>query len=140
MNCPRCEGELKIERYKGIEVDQCDACTGMWLDYDELDELEDTVYDDDEAKASLMFRDFESSLQCPHCQSAMRAFGYRGWSLELDYCPNKHGYWLDAGEAKEVLALMKQRKKDIRRSEGAEAAFGNFLRSLQTKKFFQNLR
>ena len=140
MQCPRCNGALKVEKYKDIEVDQCDACKGMWLDYNELDDLEDTVYDDDEAKASLMLRDFESPMRCPHCEGPMRAFGYRGWSLELDYCPNKHGYWLDAGEEKQVLELMKQRKKDVKRTLGAEAQFGNFLRSLQSKKFFQNLR
>jgi Zn-finger nucleic acid-binding protein len=140
MQCPRCEGELKIEKYKDIEVDQCDQCNGMWLDYVELDELEDTVYDDDEAKASLILRDYDSKLSCPRCEKTMRAFGYRGWSLELDYCPDKHGYWLDAGEEKRVLELMKRRKKDVARTQGAEAAFGSFLKNLKSKKFFRNLR
>ena len=46
MNCPRCNDELEVENYKGIEVDRCSQCQGMWLDYGELDQLEDVVLDE----------------------------------------------------------------------------------------------
>ena len=50
MTCPRCSGTLTLETYKGIEVDRCSECKGLWLDYDELDQLEDTEMDDDRLK------------------------------------------------------------------------------------------
>ena len=40
MKCPRCSSELKLVRYKDIEVDRCPTCEGLWLDHAELDQLE----------------------------------------------------------------------------------------------------
>jgi hypothetical protein len=35
--CPKC-GTVLVERhYKGIEIDQCSRCQGLWLDCGELD-------------------------------------------------------------------------------------------------------
>ena len=65
MDCPRCGSELKGENYKGIEVDKCVGCEGMWLDYSELDQLEDTVMDADEFKGSMVTRPAEGELPCP---------------------------------------------------------------------------
>ena len=47
-------------------------------------------------------------------------FNYRAFNLELDFCPNEHGFWLDSGEEKRVLEIMKQRVKDLKRSTDAE--------------------
>ena len=54
MNCPRCKAELKTEQYEGIEIDRCPDCAGMWLDYPELDQLEDIVLEQDEVKGTLI--------------------------------------------------------------------------------------
>jgi Zn-finger nucleic acid-binding protein len=37
MNCPKCHKPLKVKSYKGIEVDSCNNCEGMWLNFEELD-------------------------------------------------------------------------------------------------------
>ena len=55
MDCPRDKVALKIRTYKGIEIDQCPKCKGMWLDHPELDQLEDTVLSDDEIKGMMMY-------------------------------------------------------------------------------------
>jgi len=39
----------------------------------------------------------------------------------LEYCENKDGFWLDAGEDDRVLQLMKQRKKDMVNKREADA-------------------
>ncbi|MFB3077055.1 MAG: zf-TFIIB domain-containing protein, partial [Lysobacterales bacterium] len=31
MDCPKCGSNLKVTKYKGIEVDKCESCEGMWL-------------------------------------------------------------------------------------------------------------
>ena len=42
MNCPTCPDErLAITDRQGIEVDDCPACRGIWLDRGELDDLLD---------------------------------------------------------------------------------------------------
>ena len=135
MQCPRCKCDLHQEKMRGIEVDRCTSCEGIWLDYGELDQLEDLVLDDDHAKGSLMFRSSAGELQCPRCQQTMRAFNYRSYNLELDFCENEHGWWLDHGEEKRVLALMKQRTKDLDRKGSAEQEWASFLRNAKSSSF-----
>ncbi len=37
MRCPKCGMELIAIDYKGIEVDKCSECEGIWLDAGELE-------------------------------------------------------------------------------------------------------
>ena len=39
MNCPKCGMELIEINYKGIKVDKCSECEGVWLDGGELEAL-----------------------------------------------------------------------------------------------------
>lgn len=36
MRCPKCGMQLIEINYKGIEVDKCSSCEGIWLDAGEL--------------------------------------------------------------------------------------------------------
>jgi hypothetical protein len=40
MRCPKCGMELRETDYRGIKVDRCSACDGVWLDAGEIDALE----------------------------------------------------------------------------------------------------
>jgi Zn-finger nucleic acid-binding protein len=140
MNCPRCHAALSLEKYRGIEVDRCSSCKGMWLEYHELDQLEDAVMDDDDVKGSVMFRSYQGDLHCPTCQSGMQMFHYRAYDLEMDFCPNEHGFWLDSGEEKRVLEIMKQRIKDMKRSSNAEAEWAGMLERLKSRSFADRMK
>lgn len=37
MKCPKCGMELIEIEYKGIKIDECSSCLGVWLDKGELD-------------------------------------------------------------------------------------------------------
>lgn len=37
MKCPKCGMELVTINYKGIEIDKCSECEGVWLDSGELE-------------------------------------------------------------------------------------------------------
>jgi uncharacterized protein len=39
MNCPRCKSALNMSERKGVEVDICPLCRGVWLDRGELDKI-----------------------------------------------------------------------------------------------------
>jgi uncharacterized protein len=39
MNCPKCGMELVEIDFRGLKVDQCSSCNGVWLDAGELDAL-----------------------------------------------------------------------------------------------------
>jgi Zn-finger nucleic acid-binding protein len=140
MDCPRCKIELKPEDYQGIEVDRCPQCQGMWLDYGELDQLEDKVFDKDELKGTLVYGAFKSDLHCPKCGKIMTGFRYRANNLELDLCEEGHGTWLDGGEEKRVLELMAQRIKDLDRKGKAEAEWGDFLHKLRSRSFASKVK
>ena len=44
--CPKCAGELIPVPYRGVELDKCSRCQGVWLDFGELDQVvaEDTGF------------------------------------------------------------------------------------------------
>jgi Zn-finger nucleic acid-binding protein len=137
MKCPNCQAELQSKTYTGLEVDFCRSCGGMWLDAEELDELEDKAFDQDGLKGSLMVSGTSSNRRCPHCDGQLKRFQYRLYSLELEYCQNEHGYWLDAGEEKRVLEIMEQRERDMARKFDAESEWQKTLTKLRKKSAFR---
>ena len=138
MNCPKCGFALTQKYYKGmIEVDYCPNCRGMWLDLDELDQLEDIACDDDAHKGSLVHNQTPTRYPCPHCATPLQEFEYRLYDLKLDYCTEKHGFWLDAGEDERVVEIMRQRSAQIQRKLNADGEWQQTLKKLRT--FFKGL-
>jgi Zn-finger nucleic acid-binding protein len=128
MKCPRDDTTLIVETHHGIEVDHCPACNGRWLDFHELDHLESTVAStEEERRATIAFGEHKGELKCPVCGKRMTTFNYRAYNLELDVCPEDHGYWLDAGEDGRVRDIIEERVRGLARSASAEAAWGGFL-------------
>ncbi len=39
MKCPKCGMDLIAIDYKGIEIDKCSGCEGVWLDAGELESV-----------------------------------------------------------------------------------------------------
>lgn len=39
MKCPKCGESLKVRSFQKIEIDQCTACGGIWLDAGELEQV-----------------------------------------------------------------------------------------------------
>jgi Zn-finger nucleic acid-binding protein len=121
-----------IEHLHGIEVDHCPTCNGRWLDHHELDQLEATTgATEGERRATIEFGERTGDLNCPVCGQGMRVFNYRAYNLELDTCPEQHGYWLDAGEEGRVRDIILDRVRGLERSASAEAAWGSFLNGLK---------
>ena len=140
MDCPRCSVALQIKNYKGVEIDACSQCEGLWLDHPELDELEDNRFDDDDSKGTMVYAVSPSDIACPQCSGPMKTFNYRAYDLPLDACEAEHGFWLDKGEEKRVLELMNQRIKDLNRSGSAEAEWVKMLGRLKTKSFSDKIK
>lgn len=139
MKCVKCSSMLTHDKLHGIDVDTCPDGHGTWHDAHELDQLEDTAYDEDDLKGSMIFRQVEAEEVCPHCQGNLQRFQYRLSELYLDYCPDGHGYWLDAGEEKRIVELMNIREADIKRKASAEADWANMLQKLRRPSFLDKL-
>jgi len=133
MNCPKCATALTKKYYKGMmEVDYCPNCRGMWLDFNELDQLEDLAFDEDQYKGSLVHRECPAGCQCPVCDAQMSEFQYRLYDLKLDLCPEKHGFWLDAGEDERVIEIMRTHRNSVHRKQDAETEWKQILKGLHT--------
>lgn len=140
MNCPRCNTGLSEQKFKGIEVDRCPDCKGLWLDFPELDQLEDHVMDDDRRKGMMEYARRESDIACPHCASMMETFNYRAHDLPIDSCREGHGFWLDKGEEDRVLEVMKERVSDLKRSSSAEEHWASFLERGGSRTFLEKVK
>ena len=140
MNCPRCDVALDETKFKDIDVDHCPQCKGLWLDFHELDQLEDHSMDEDSRKGMVEYSRRESDISCPHCNEPMETFNYRAHDLPIDHCKNEHGYWLDEGEEKKVLEIMKQRVQDLKRSDSAEVSWSKFLERGGTRSFLTKVK
>lgn len=135
MECPRCHSaELALKDHKGIEVDKCPQCDGLWLDHHELDQLEDLVLDEDRMKGTMVYAKRGSEISCPKCQGPMTTFNYRAHNLPIDLCNEGHGFWLDKGEEARVLELMEKRIHDLKRSSTAEGEWAAFLKRAASKQ------
>jgi Zn-finger nucleic acid-binding protein len=112
----------------------------MWLSRQELAELEDEVFNfGDDEKGSLMLGSTPSTRKCPQCESLLKRFEYRFYDLEMDFCEQQHGYWLEADEDKRVLALMKEEEKNLGRKVLAEDRFASHLRFLRSGSFLNRI-
>ena len=140
MNCPRCDVALNEQSHMGIEVDHCPECRGLWLDFHEMDQLEDHAMDDDERKGMMEYSRRASDIACPKCHEVMETFNYRAYNLPIDHCKNQHGYWLDEGEEKKVLELMGQRVQDLERSSSAEEQWSKFMTRGKPRSFLSKVK
>lgn len=116
-----------------LEVDSCPQCRGMWLDFDELDKLEDVIFDEDAKKGSLIHFQKKTEYPCPHCESKLDEFQYRLYDLKLDAClENSHGFWLDAGEDERVAEIMERRLSEMQRKFTAENEWKQVLKNMHS--------
>jgi len=122
-------------------VNYCQACHGMWLEHDELEQLEDEVFDfGDRWKGTLVVDATATKDRCPECTALLQRFQYRFYELEMEFCPNQHGYWLEDDEDTRVLELMKKEEKDLERKLIAEDQWTKVLKHMRSPSFFSRLK
>jgi Zn-finger nucleic acid-binding protein len=56
MNCPICNVTLLMSEKKGIEIDYCPTCRGVWLDRGELEKIIERSYTP-ENRSEQIFKD-----------------------------------------------------------------------------------
>ncbi len=129
MDCFRCATTMKREVYKGILVDKCHSCGGIWLDKGEYDSIKNSIPKDrdtlvKEAKKEIVSekkRMFSVVGLCPRCQIG-RIEQKKILGIEVDSCPECHGFFFDNQELEKVL------ERDSKR--GNKAGFLNFLKKV----------
>lgn len=141
MKCPKCNSDLVPTIRHKLKVNSCQSCKGMWLEYQELGQLEDEVFDfGDDAKGTLVFSSTPTTAKCPECSALLKRFKYRLFDLEMEFCENQHGYWLDDDEDTRVLELMKKEETDFQRKLLAEDQWARTLKHMRSGSFLSKVR
>lgn len=99
MNCPKCLCAL-IDTYtpKGVVVDYCPSCQGIWFDKGELNHFSKSPMAFSKMLQAGLINPHASSCDCPRCGIAMQEGGFIKEELLIDGCPSCGGLWLDAQE------------------------------------------
>jgi Zn-finger nucleic acid-binding protein len=110
MHCIRCGGPMDKRVERGVLLDHCKACNGVWLDAGELEALELGVARGAEeleaARRAELAREAARAVEavglCPRCQRRLETRGLQG--VEIDQCRACGGIYFDHGEIATVLA------------------------------------
>lgn len=141
MKCPNENTELAPTKRNGVDLEVCSTCNGMWLTPQELNQLEDEVFDfGDSEKGTLVFDPEPAALKCPQCAKPMRKFQYRFYDLDMMFCDDGHGFWLEAGEDQRVLAFMKKEEEGLQRKVLAEDRWASHMNYIRSGTFLDRLR
>ena len=105
MKCPKCDDEMKLNQYKGVEYDQCKNCGGLWFDALEAEELVENKsavdIDTGDIKEGAEMNK-KRAINCPTCNVRMtRVHDVEHPHIQLEACTTCHGTFFDAGEFKD---------------------------------------
>jgi Zn-finger nucleic acid-binding protein len=108
MRCPQCVTQTLHEFLaRGVTVDRCSACSGIWFDAQELSQL---LAEEARHVASLLRGNPAAeaggkSRFCPRENAKLlRVYSAINRSVIVDACPQCGGIWLDGGEFEKLFA------------------------------------
>ena len=118
MICPACGAGLKRFKYRGLVLDTCCSCQGIWFDpggmRDYIEFLLKEHADIPNAKINLDLEVVterevsESSRSCPKCNETMEKLNYAYDSnIILDKCAACGGIWADGPEVEKLAIYIK---------------------------------
>ena len=142
MKCPACENTLQELTVGDVTVDVCDGgCGGIWFDAFELEKFDEPHEENGEkllniARNENVKVDPEKRFNCPKCDNIvmMRHFFSVKKGVEVDECPNCAGFWLDAGELREIRNLFDtEQQRHQAASEYFKDVFGDEFKAMEAE-------
>ena len=119
MECPSCHGKMKGYKYRGIELDKCKDCNGIWFDKGEIEEYR-LVRKRKKTPVEVTFQPIlkdgaATARSCPRCKK-QTLFAGRVRKAVAHRCANCEGFfipfpkkvapgttWVDVGDAFEIF-------------------------------------
>lgn len=122
MNCPACGNALHHVTYRGLVLDQCSVCRGVWYDADELGAfLERYLAEHPDLpparlslhqEAGMLAPAGEGERACPRCEFPLEKYNYGYDSgIILDRCHACKGVWVDGDEVQRLAQYVKGHPK-----------------------------
>ena len=107
MICPKCKDPLRAVTVAGVEVDRCTGCEGIWFDRSELGEL--LRQESRQTRVLQKGQDTERldvlPGACPRdAKPLKRTRASFKTEVDVDFCRECCGIWLDAGEFTRLAA------------------------------------
>ncbi len=102
MNCPKCESLMETVEFKGVEVDKCSSCEGIWFDNLEYEDLKgmkgSEAIDTGDPKDGALY-DHIDNYPCPKCGGNMVKMVDKDQPhIWYEQCHSCYGVFFDAGE------------------------------------------
>ena len=118
MICPKCKHEMLAIYYKGVTVDRCTNCIGIWFDALEAELLKNEWMSEhlDSGNPKVgKFYNATDDIGCPHCDKAMiKMYDQQQPHIWFEVCPDGEGKFFDAGEFKDwIYCTPLDRLRDI---------------------------
>lgn len=115
ISCPKCHIRMERLDAKGVELDRCFKCGGIWLDQGELDSLmnskggvKDAIAGLDSGPASepSSKRHVVSGVKCPRDTSGLITMvDLKQTHIQYEACTVCGGMFMDCGELKDLSQL-----------------------------------
>ena len=113
MKCPACSNQLQQMKIEDIAIDVCKGgCGGMWFDNFEIKKFDEPHEQAGQALLEIQRNenikiDHNKRLNCPKCDDVvmMQHFFSVKKQVTVDECPGCGGFWLDAGELRQIRSL-----------------------------------
>jgi Zn-finger nucleic acid-binding protein len=114
MQCPKDGNSLQVIDVRGINIDKCHQCDGLWLDHGELkaicdmdlSEIEEEL-EEKYGNPTVELGEVSGYMRCPSCGEEGRLtrhhVSYFHVPVQVDRCQQCHGMWLDDQELDALL-------------------------------------
>ncbi len=139
-NCGDSPGRRPSFWEAAIVVDECVSCRGVWLDKNELEQVQQTLerdYAEELRHINVVAQAYEmarqkaaGNIRCPHCDGELfkREYCYCSQIL-IDSCP-RCGIWLDKGELDALEQFFERERPALRGEASAQSVRRGFWASL----------
>ena len=127
MECPKCAGAMNTQNIESVDIDVCSKCSGVWFDQDELRKAKDQTdpylnwMDFEIWKHEDRFKFSQRDVKCPKCKIGMVVVEYEDTGIDIDYCPQCRGAWLDKGKFGNIIETLS--------SEAANKSVPDYIRA-----------
>lgn len=107
MKCPKCDVPMEPVEYRGISVDRCTSCKGLWFDMLEHEHLKaiegsesiDSGSPRGKGKQGARGKDERAPIVCPACKlQLIRMVDREQPHIWYEACTSCYGVFFDAGE------------------------------------------
>ena len=109
LTCPKDQGTMLHADARGVWVERCDCCGGIWLDCGELERLvkHKTAVKEVDAGSALSLKRFAIGApgprKCPRDGTVLTTMQHHEQKhIVIDRCSTCMGIFLDAGELKDI--------------------------------------